>query len=399
VVQSFASRLLYEREKMLQYFIKGLAALLVVIFVTVFTAVPVLAADLRGGETVTVASGEVIDDDLYIAGTNIVIDGTVNGDIFGVGTTIIINGKVNGSVTFGGQDITINGEIANSARLAGTNIIVNGNIGGDLLAGGTNIDVASIAKIGRDILFGASTVRIDGPIEGYIKGAGSEVTVTNGVRGDIELKVDELTITSSANLQGNLTYISENEAEIQPGAQIAGTTTHKVPEVKEPAGPFAGIGGKVIAYLMTLLAGIVIILISPRRSAAVAASIRRKPWLSLGWGAIILFATPIAAIITLFTVVGVPVGLIGLTLYGIVIYLSQIAVGLFIGYWIIGYFSKVESRGVLVGALALGFTILSLLKLIPYVGFPWLWLATVLFGIGAMSLSPKTLQAEEAARL
>jgi cytoskeletal protein CcmA (bactofilin family) len=384
---------------MSKHIFKVLAALLVVMLVTVFAAVPVLAADLRGGETITVASGEVIDDDLYIAGTNIVIDGTVNGDIFGVGTTITINGKVNGSVTLGGQNVTINGEITRSARLAGTNIIVNGNIGGDLLAGGTNVNVTSIAKIGRDLLFGASTVRIDGPVEGYIKGAGSEVVVTNGVRGDIELKVDELTIASTANLQGNLTYTSENEAEIQSGAQIGGTTTHRVPEVKEPAGPFAGIGGKVIAYLMTLLAGIVIILVAPRRAAVVAASIRRKPWLSLGWGAIILFATPIAAIITFVTVVGVPVGLIGLTLYGIAIYLSQIAVGLFIGYWIIGYFSKVESRGVLVGALALGFTILTLLKLIPYVGFPWLWLATVLFGIGAMSLSQKTLKAEEAARL
>jgi cytoskeletal protein CcmA (bactofilin family) len=384
---------------MSKHIFKVLAALLVVMLVTVFAAVPVLAADLRGGETITVASGEVIDDDLYIAGTNIVIDGTVNGDIFGVGTTITINGKVNGSVTLGGQNVTINGEITRSARLAGTNIIVNGNIGGDLLAGGTNVNVTSIAKIGRDLLFGASTVRIDGPVEGYIKGAGSEVVVTNGVRGDIELKVDELTIASTANLQGNLTYTSENEAEIQSGAQIGGTTTHRVPEVKEPAGPFAGIGGKVIAYLMTLLAGIVIILVAPRRAAVVAASIRRKPWLSLGWGAIILFATPIAAIITFVTVVGVPVGLIGLTLYGIAIYLSQIAVGLFIGYWIIGYFSKVESRGVLVGALALGFTILTLLKLTPYVGFPWLWLATVLFGIGAMSLSQKTLKAEEAARL
>ena len=90
---------------------------------------------------------------------------------------------------------------------------------------------------------------------------------------------------------------------------------------------------------------------------------------------------------------GVPVGLIGLTLYGIAIYLSQIAIGLFIGYWIISSFSKVESRGILVGALALGFAILTLLKLIPYIGFP-LWLATVLFGIGAMALSVKTLRAK-----
>ena len=63
------------------------------------------------------------------------------------------------------------------------------------------------------------------------------------------------------------------------------------------------------------------------------------------------------------------------------------------------YFIKVESRGVLVGALALGFTILTLLKLIPYIGFPWLWLATVLFGIGAMVLSQKTLQLDETSRL
>jgi hypothetical protein len=45
-----------------------------------FGTVPVLAADFRGGDTITVASGEVVDDDLYVSGTNIIIDGTVNGE-------------------------------------------------------------------------------------------------------------------------------------------------------------------------------------------------------------------------------------------------------------------------------------------------------------------------------
>ncbi len=386
---------------MSKHIFKGLAVLLVVMLLTVFAAVPVLAADLRSEDNIIVASGEVIDDDLYVAGGDIIIDGTINGDLIAAGRTITVNGIVNGSIFLAGQTVIVNGEITHSARLAGTTINVNGSIGGDLLAGGTTVNIASTAKIGRDLVFGANTVRVDGPVEGYIKGAGSEVIVADGVGEDIELWVDRLTIASTANLKGNLTYTSKNEADIPSGAQIEGTTTHKVPEARETAkltAPSFGIGGKVIAFLMTLLAGIVIILVAPRRAAAVANSIRHKPWLSLGWGAIILFATPIAAIITLITVVGVPVGLIGLTLYGIAIYLSQIAVGLFIGYWIIGYFSKVESRGILVGALALGFLILTLLKLIPYVGFP-LWLATVLFGIGAMALSPKTLQAEDTARL
>lgn len=334
-----------------------------------------------------------MDGDLYIAGSDIFINGTVNGDVFGAGRSLTINGTVDDGVSFARQTLTVNGEITRGARLAGQTINVNGNIGRDLVAAGGDATVTSTAKIGSDLILAVGTSRIDGHINGNIMGSATEVTITDGVRGNIELEADKLTIASTANIQGNLTYTSENEANIRVGAQIGGEAMHKVPEVKEPAGPFAGIGGKVIAFLMTLIAGIVIILITPKRAAAVASSIRQKPWLSLGWGAIILFATPVSVIITFVTVVGVPVGLIGLTLYGVAIYLSQIAIGLFIGYWLISYFSKVESSGVFVGALALGFAILTLLKLIPYIGFP-LWLATVLFGIGAMALSGKTLRAK-----
>ena len=50
----------------------------------------------------------------------------------------------------------------------------------------------------------------------------------------------------------------------------------------------------------------------------------------------------------------------------------------------------------LVGALALGFAILTLVKLIPYIG-PIIWLATVVFGIGAMALSQKIIHEDDAA--
>jgi len=381
---------------MSKHIFKGMAALLVAMLVTVLAAVPVLAADIRSGDTVTVASGEVIDEDLYIAGNIIIVDGTINGDLLAAGGTITINGTVNGSVMAAGQTININGEITHAVRAAGATLNISGDVNGDLVVGGGEVNVASTARIGGDLLLGAGTARIDGLIEGDIKGGGGEVTLTNGVRGDIEVEVDTLTIASTANIEGNLTYISENEANIQSGAQIGGMTTHKLPEVREPAtaAPFGGIVGKVIAFLMTLLVGIVIILIAPRRAAAVAASIRRKPWWSLLWGFIILLGTLIAAGVLFITIIGIPLSLISLALWGIAIYLSQIAVGLFIGRWIIGYFREVETRGILIGALALGFTILTLLKLIPYVGFPWLWLATVLFGLGALLVSERRLRAE-----
>ena len=39
------------------------------------------AASWRTGDTVIVQKSEVIQDDLYVAGTDVRIDGTVNGDL------------------------------------------------------------------------------------------------------------------------------------------------------------------------------------------------------------------------------------------------------------------------------------------------------------------------------
>jgi cytoskeletal protein CcmA (bactofilin family) len=370
----------------------GLIALLVAVLLTFSMSAPVLAADLRSGDTVTVASGEVVDDDLYIAGNNIIIDGTVNGDLWAIGSTITVNGEVKGSIVVAGQTVNINGNVGHAARLAGETVNVSGNVSGDLIVFSSEANIASKAKIGGDFLLGSGNVRIDGLIAGYIKGGGGEVTVANGVGGNIELEVENLTVASTADIGGNLTYTSKNEAAIQPGAKIGGETTHNLPEVKKPA-PFSGIGGKVLGFLMAFATGLIIILIAPRRSASIADSIRNKPWASLGWGAVILFATPVAAIIVCMTVIGIPVALIALALYAIAIYISQVFVGLFIGRWIIGRFREVESKAIMIGAMASGLVIITILRLIPYLGF-WVGLAVALFGLGAMLVSETRLRTQ-----
>ncbi len=380
---------------MAKHIFKVLAVILVAVFLTFLTAAPVLAADLRSGDHITVASGEVIDDDLYVAGSDIIIDGTVNGDLLAFGNTITVNGTVNGNLLAAGQTISLNGNVSHSARLAGQTININGKVDGDLVVFSSELGISSQAEVGRDFLFGAGNVRADGVIGRNIKGGGGQVTLSDRVAGDVNLTADRLTLTPTANIEGNLTYISQNEADIQSGAQIGGETTHNIPEAKKPS-PLSGVGGKIIGFLMTLMTGIVIILIAPRRSASAADTIRNRPLASLGWGAVILFATPVAAIIACFTVIGIPVALIALVLYAIAIYISQIVVSLFIGRWIIGRFRETDSKGIMIGALAAGLAILSLLKLIPYLGF-WIGLAVALFGLGAILLSETKIRNESRA--
>jgi len=277
-----------------QHIFRGLAVLFLVVLATVLLAVPVSAAELRGLESVTIESWEVVDDDLYAAGSTITIDGTVNGDLWAAGGTININGTVKGDVVVAVSTLNIDGEVGQTVRVVGATININGS-----------------GKITRNL------TKLEWPFKW---------------------------------------------------------------------GLLANILVRLLAFLMVLLIGVVIVLMMPRRMALMADTIKTKPWFSLGWGAIILFGVPIAAIIVCVTIVGIPLGLVTLALWGIAIYLSQIVVALFIGRWIIGYFAKTDSRGVMVGALALGLAILCLLRIIPYAGF-FIGLAAVLFGLGAALVS------------
>ncbi|MFH1639872.1 MAG: polymer-forming cytoskeletal protein [Chloroflexota bacterium] len=375
---------------------RGLVIFLLIIMTMLLMAVPVFAADIRGGQSIGVSRDEVINDDLYVFGNNITIDGTIHGDIFTAGQTIVISSDVSGGVSGAGQTLTLSGEIEHGARLAGQTVTVNGSINRDLLAAASIINIASTASIGGDFIFGAATIDIDGSIMGNIRGGGNDVTINSTVDGDVNIHANSLTLTSNAIIRGNLTYTSNNEADIQPGATVAGSIKHEIPETREPANGsrgsiFVNIVFRVIGFVMALLTGIVLIFVATRRTSLIADSIGARPWSSFGWGALILFATPVAVIAVLITIIGIPLAIITITLYAVAIYLSQVFVGLFIGQLILGYFRKATSRSILIGAMALGLALLSLSMAIPYLG-PVIGFLTALFGIGALLVSERRMR-------
>lgn len=373
-------------------FVKGMLLLPVfmAIFITIFlVATPTQAADLRKDDTIIIASGEVIDDDLYLIGNRVIINGTVNGNVLCIGNHITIAGRVDGTITAIGNTVEIEGDVTQSVQTAANNVIVSGQIGGDMVTAGNDIDLTDQATIDRDFVFAGNSVDVNALINDGIQGVGNTIVLSNIIGSDVEVGVHRLTITSTAVIQGNLTYTSENEVMIQDGARIIGITTHILAEHFEI--PHIGIWASFIAFLMVLITGIVIILIAPRRAKAAADAVKHRPLATLGWGALLLFVTPIALAIVFITILGIPLSIMGLVIYGIAIFLSQVAIGLFIGYWILGHFSNIESRGLLILAYVLGFTLLTLVSFIPYIG--WIiWLAVAVFGIGAMAMSQKILR-------
>src|SRR3989304_5776128 len=66
-------------------------------------AIPARAFDGRGGDTVTIPAGEVIEDDLYVGAGTFTLDGVVKGDLIVAGSTITINGTVEGDLLAAGR--------------------------------------------------------------------------------------------------------------------------------------------------------------------------------------------------------------------------------------------------------------------------------------------------------
>jgi cytoskeletal protein CcmA (bactofilin family) len=386
-------------------FITLLAAVLAV---SVLIISPVNAADIRNGERLTIPAGDVINDDLYLFGANITVDGTVNGDVIVFGNRITINGEVNGSVIGAGQDIVVGGRVKDSVRMAASNVDINSAIGGDLVTAASRVTIAQSGSVGRDLLVAAAAVQVNGPVAKDIRGSAGKLMINSSVGGNVDVEGDEVKLEPAASIAGNLTYKSEKKAEQAKEATVGGEIKHTTPPPQpKPSAETLGqaIGGLVAAtvgfivilllvvvvikYAAALLTGIVFILLARKYIPGLVGTLKSSPWPCLGYGALVLFLAPVAIAIAFGLVIGIPLGLAALALYLLAVYLGHIFTGLFIGKWLLRQHADANSTGKLIAALALGLLIVYICGIIPFIG--WLTgLAVVLFGLGTILRFIKT---------
>jgi hypothetical protein len=104
---------------------------------------------------------------------------------------------------------------------------------------------------------------------------------------------------------------------------------------------------------------------------------------AIGFGALFLFATPIAAIIVCATIVGLSVGIPVILFYGVAVYAAKIFVGAWLGEKLLGAGVGI---GPALGRLALGLAILQAIRMVPFAG-PVIGLLIAMWGFGAVVLA------------
>jgi cytoskeletal protein CcmA (bactofilin family) len=349
---------------------------------------PAAAADIRSGD-VTIATTETIEDDLYVFGANITINGTIHGDLIAAGNNISVDGTVTGDVIAAGQSVAIRGQVGGSVRAAGNSVVLDGKVTNDLLAAGNELTIMSNGRVGRDAIVGATNTTISGQIGRDLQAGSSNVKIDGGIGGNVLAPVDRLQLTDRATVGGYLKYTSKNEAQIANTSSVKGTIERQTPDSgRAPlvTGPTSLVVEWLKGLIGLLILGILVVFFFPGFARRAGEALVRSPWLTLAIGALVLIGLPILAIV--FFAVGALIGgwwigFVVLSLFVVVLALSIPVAAVGVG----GALLRVARRPVPVWlALLIGLIALLLVALVPILGGIVIFCA-LLFGMGATTMA------------
>lgn len=343
----------------------------------------VAAADVEHGDPgYTLAAGQEVKTDLIVVADRAQIDGDVDGDLIVMSQYVTVNGHIKGDILYFGQEIRVNGPVDGNVRVWGQTVTLNSAVAKNLMVWSQIVELDSKASVGGTAMIGTQTARLNGTIGGDVMGWGEAFGIDGSMGYDVTVQADRLNIGRTAEIKGQTKYVGGRPIEIAPGAKLA--SAPHVSTIKR--GPDYSRGAyywhQTLYWGAAFLLGLVLLFVAPGFFFDVSQACK-KVGPSIGFGALFLFATPIAAIIVCATIVGLSVGLPALVLYVIAVYAAKIFVGAWLGEKILGAGVGV---GPAIGRLALGLLILRGLGMLPHVGF-WIWLIVAAWGLGGIVLA------------
>lgn len=288
------------------------------------------------------------------------IDDPIEDDIFAAGNMVNINAPVD-SATIAGGTLNVNAPVKGDIFAAGGQVYLNSNVGGKVVAAGGNVN------LGGDV--GTNLVA-----------AGGQVNILPGVAVAKDALIAGSNVVNAGDINGTLTVSADNFQNRGTAGKVDFYQTEK-PREEERREALAGIGlfGLLMA-LGHLILGLILLRYLPGLFFAVDGEIRRSPVVTTVLGFVLMIASFIAIIIVAITVIGIPIALIALFLLLVALMLTGTFVSFSLGRWI---GSKANLKYGDMALFVIGFVILNILFLIPFVG-GLIGLVSVSLGFGAI---------------
>jgi hypothetical protein len=344
------------------------------------------AADVRRGRAVTIAAGEVVHNDLIVAGPSVRIDGTVEGDLIVATRNLNVTGHVTGDVIGFTGVAVIDGKVDGNVRVISRSMILQGLVTKNVSAITSSFNLASTGNVNGEAILIASDADLDGKIQRDLLGILATSDIEGLVGGEMWVRGGSLTLASTAEIRGPATFAGPQQPTVESGAKLASPIhTEITQEVRRNRRSTARVAVRAIfAYVGALVVGILLLLVFP---GFFRAALRETEAIGLpiGVGALALLAGAfliVMGILLLF--LGIGAGVAAAMAYAPILYVAQVFVGAWLGNRILG--ESFANTSAVVGRIALGLLIVRLVGLIPVLG-GLMWIVVFLWGTGAVLMA------------
>ena len=272
-----------------------------------------------------------------------------------------------------GEKIELDQDVMSDAYLAGGSVKVAGRVRGDLLVAG-------------------GEVVIDGEIDQDLRVAGGEVHLKGLVGRNVTMVGGRLVVDDQAQIAGSL-VAAGGEVNVSDQAQIAGRKyirtapgdgiqKGKPATGMAPVKKFFGVMATVVSvvkWLSTLVMGLLLVALFPKTLTKMNANASKNVSKYLIWGLVASIVLPVIAVLSMFTIIGLPLGLMMMAVLAIGWYLAKLIAMIATGHFILikanGRRLKIfEKAPSLYTSLLLGVAFFLILGYVPFLG----WLAKLL---------------------
>lgn len=330
----------------------------------------------------------------FFADDSITVEEEIGKTAFVAGNSVKLSSQIDGAAFVAGNIVNVSSS-QDYLFAAGNNVTLDGVKTKDAFVAGNFLTIGA-SEI-RDLYIAGTNININTDMSGDLYAIGTSLSINGKIDGDVYVATDSLTIGKDAVITGTLRYPDDANLNVKESAIInnsepyEGTRTTKVDtsKIEVKVNPYAIILGKLLGSLYKFIAMFIIasLLLALNKGAFEIIKKQKQTFSNialtslLGFAFLIMF--PIAAIMVMITVIGIPLGTISLIIYGLLIYLSIIPTAYYFGNLVFG--KTIKNRFLL---MLVSLVLLYLIRLIPFLG-GLVSFISLIFGLGMYTLLMK----------
>jgi cytoskeletal protein CcmA (bactofilin family) len=369
-------------------------------FLFVFLSIsPASAVFFQSGDTLILPKDKKIDEAVFVSGSSLTINSDINGDLYCAGRDVVINGNVKGDIACVGQSLKVNGNVDGDIRAAAMTIEIAGQVTRNITVASQSLVLGPKSQVKGDIFFGVQNVSLGGSMGRDLLGAGETVNITGSLLRNATVTGTNLSVIETGKIGGNLDYYMEKTATASIDKKnIKGTVvrhdieTPTKPEMKKEMSKVTGMAlvlKTIFGILSFAILGLALIYFDRKNTEKRIAQIINKPVVSGLIGFAVLITAPIAFIILMFTMVGMPLAFVALFVYIVALIVASLYPSAIYGKLVLEKLFK-KTKTSLYWQMFLGVILFGLISSLPVIGWAFAFISFCM-GLGAflVSLSPE----------